>query len=1144
MPDDKTSKTKNYKPLISGVSTGFILSIVMMTTLWFTPALRSYLLIAIVTCLVLSTTLGLIVFWVSKRSQSRDNEEDNKQKELIARRVALLEKHFVSMLNVQKNNKPLQSRYDLPVYLWYSDNPTKDKNVITQMGYEAYRLDEFGNDIEFPILFWLSEHSILISVSQGEDQHPEYIAALLKCLIKWRPRQAINGLLLAVSAEQLLGQKALIKQQSDQLKSVFTKLNRLLGLSVPTYIIITHSGAVSDFCQYFSGFDDARREEAFGAMMPYRKHGGIDADWYDTAYDTLIGQLTANMTNALSGQLNLEYRKSIASAPLQFGLLKQNLWLMLNRLYGLNQLGEGLMFRGFFFTHDGSHDEETDILAATISHDLGHEYYHPTNSQPIQQVLFSQHLMTHVLLPEHRLVGVNRKKENRLITLQTVYTLSCLGLLIATLAVIKFDFDFQSHREARADALLERYKEAITASPYDIENLADNVPNLYSLHKVYQLYQQPEPWYVLPFMPSSSIKTEVEAAYFAELQSVLMPSLEKSIANDLFVYVNLEEQATTLSLLNNYRLLFDTNKKNTEELESYFVHSLEAQNSGSAATIAQLKVLLSDAFNRRLVPLKSNSDLEQLAKGVINRTGIETLLYKHIKSLPAFSKRIDIRSELGSNFGQLYRFESGYVGYLVPFLYTPNGFIELDLSIDSPLLKEALSAYSGVAGDSPSALELYRISRDLKQMYQNDYINYWKDFTNNVAMLPINDTTALSQSVNLLSTANNNPLANYFSVLSKYTNVSLPTTETADSASASKSSNSSNNVSSETNDALIDEQDKIESARMINASFSTYLEYVTPAKDSVKPIDTLLAKITKLKAWLDSFYQSEDARKLAFDTLAQPMQSTNPIADLDAITSTQPELSKQLITSLTQLSNDSILSLAHEHLNQKWKTSVIQTYQTSIANYYPFDSKAKTDASIADVQAFFSSKGVFNSFKNTYLTQFLTAAEGDPYLPGFLPRSGLMIAPEVWTMSTKAEQIRSALFLAKPDTVSINFQLKAIDMSASVTEFIIYNDQPLFTYQHGPSLWKSMSWEGEQQAEDNLNFELKNNVTSLAQQNFSGNWNWFRLINDKTVKTVSQGAEISLGDSSNSVMLSVKTQGQVNPFAPGFFTDFKLPSDL
>ncbi len=231
--------------------------------------------------------------------------------------------------------------------------------------------------------------------------------------------------------------------RADQIKADLTRLNRTFGLSIPVYSIITHSSSISDFCQYFSGFEDARREDAFGSMMPFRVHGGIDADWFNHAYDSLIGQLIANMTSALSGQLNLDYRKSIAAAPLQFGLLKQSLWLQLNRIFGVNQLGDGLMFRGFFFTHEGSDNKNVDALAATISNDLGHEFYHPKSSQPVQQVLFAQHLMTHVLIPEHTLVGVNKKKENWLLTLQTSYTLLCALLLIAIVTIIKLDLTFK-----------------------------------------------------------------------------------------------------------------------------------------------------------------------------------------------------------------------------------------------------------------------------------------------------------------------------------------------------------------------------------------------------------------------------------------------------------------------------------------------------------------------------------------------------------------------------------------------------------------------------------------------------------------------------------------------------------------------------
>ena len=194
-----------------------------------------------------------------------------------------------------------------------------------------------------------------------------------------------------------------------------------------------------------------------------------------------------------------------------------------------DRLQDGLNFRGFYFTHSGTNQAQHDVLANVVNQSLGHEQFQQHQQIPVQQTLFAQHLMTHAVLNEHDLVGVNRRKENLLLTMQTAYTLFWLGLFASVLLVIKLDFDYQSQREARADSMLERYKESIAAQPYDIENMSDNIPNLYSLNRIYSLYLEPKPWYTLSIMPSSSIMKDVQAAYFSELQRVLIPSMELSL---------------------------------------------------------------------------------------------------------------------------------------------------------------------------------------------------------------------------------------------------------------------------------------------------------------------------------------------------------------------------------------------------------------------------------------------------------------------------------------------------------------------------------------------------------------------------------------------------------------------------------------
>ncbi|EGA70439.1 hypothetical protein VISI1226_00200 [Vibrio sinaloensis DSM 21326] len=1071
--------------------------------------------------------LAAVTYWFTSR-KTKPSKQQDKQRLLINKRSKLLALHFKKMLAVQKRKKRLNSRYDQPIYLLLSDNPCKDKSIITQMGYEAYKVDDFGNDIEFPVLFWLSDHSILISISMAEEQQPQYLKTLCDCLNSWRARQAVNGLILTTEVELLLGNRDALAQRADEIKSTIKTFNDRFGLQLPVYNVITNMGQVSDFCQFFSAFDESKRNEVFGATSPVLKNGGIDADWYDQEYDHLISQLIANMSSALSSQLNQEYRNAICAAPYQFGLLKQSLWSFLQRLYRGDQLTNGLNFRGFYFTHSGSDDEQTDLLANVVNESLGNERYQQHQQLPVGQTLFAQHLMNHVVLNENTLVGVNRKKENMLLFWQGAYTLACFGLLLFVLAVIKLDFDYQSARETKADAMLERYKEAISASPYDIENMGDNIPNLYSLNRIYALYLKPDPWYTLSFMPSSSIRSEVEAAYFAELERVLIPSMENTLEKDLFVYVNLEDQAKTLSLLNNYRLLFNAKRTNIEELKSYFMNTLQDQGEADTTSLAQLKVLLDDVFAQDLVPVKPNYDLESLAKKVINQTGVETLLYEHILQTATYSKRIDVRQELGSNFSQLLSFSPNYAGYLVPYLYTPSGFNELDLSVGSPVLNEALSAYEGVAGASPSALEMYRISRDLKQMYQTDYINYWRDFVAHIDVKQVDNPDSLKSSLAVLTAASNNPLAQLYTTVSKYTSVDIqpPVKEDAQEQPPEQ------------------DTDKKETARQIYLAFGPYHKQITVDDQGNKPVDTLLGGFTTLETWLDSFYTAKDPQKAAFDALTAELKVTNPVASLASMKGSQPSISLQLINNISGQTNEMVMSLAHEHLNSQWQTVVFQVYQDTIAAYYPFNKSSDLDASTSDVANFFKANGILDGFYQSKLKRFADD-NGSPFLPGLLPNTGLALDPEVWQMIAKAEDIRNALFLFDPQNLSVQFQLKAAEMSSTLTEFSILAEKAIFTYQHGPRLWSKQTWAANDVDKDTLSVKATSLDSSTLDDKASGNWAWFRLIEPRVVSTTSQSTKVKFAyDEDKQVELDIKTQGQNNPFVPNFFSAFTLPASI
>lgn len=1121
----KPTQKSNKRSVIWALLTAVLIVLIGAGLTWWI-AYPDSLAIGIIATIIASFLSALMTYWLLQRG-SEVSKTPDQQRLLIQKRSKLLALHFKRMIEVQKRKKRLNSRYDQPIYLLLSDDPSKDKSIITQMGYEAYKVDDFGNDIEFPVLFWLSEHSILISVSCGEDQQAQYLKTLTESLNKWRPRQAVNGMLLTTEVEHLLGNREALIQRADELKSTIKTFNDSFGLNLPIYNLITNMGQINDFCQFFSAFDEAKRNDVFGATSLFIKNGGIDADWFNQEYDHLISQLIASTSTALSSQLNQDYRNSICAAPYQFGLLKQSLWHFLQRLYRGDQLNNGLCFRGFYFTHSGTDTKQYDLLANVINESLGNEKFQQQQQLPVTQTLFAQHIMNHVVLNENALVGVNRRRENTLLFWQTAYTVFCAALLITVLAVIKLDFDYQSAREARADNMLERYKEAIAASPYDIENMADNIPNLYSLNRIYALYLEPKPWYTLPFMPSSSIMDEVEAAYFEELSQVLIPSMENTLEKDLFVYVNLEDQAKTLSLLNNYRLLFDPKRTNIEELKNYFMSTLRDQGEADSVNLAQLRILLDDVFAQDLVPVKPNYDLETLAKKVINQTGIETLLYEHILNSATYSKRIDIRPEFGSNFSQLFSFSPSYAGYMVPYLYTPSGFNELDLSVDSKVLSEALQAYEGVAGNSPSALEMYRISRDLKQMYQNDYINYWRDLTSHIQVKEIKDADSLNRSLSVLTSAADNPLALLYTTVSKYTSVEIEVPKAEGDETQPPQQDS----------------DKKESARQIYIAFTPYHQQVTATDQGTKPIDTLLGQFTEMETWLAKFLSSESPQEMAFNTLTAELKLSNPVSVVAGNTAKQPALSMEIIANVTQQANEMVMSLAHSYLNTSWQNEVFQTYQNTIAAYYPFNKSASLDAATNDVASFFKSNGVLDKFYQSKLKGFSTD-ERSPFLAGLLPNTGLALDPNVWQMIDKAADIRNALFLQDPQNIALEFQLKALEMSSDLTQFTINAEKSLFSYQHGPRLWSKQNWSAKDVDKDSIGFQLRAQDVQIADETFTGSWAWFKLIEPRVVSATSQSTRVKFSHNESQVELSIKTQGQNNPFVPNFFSAFTLPASI
>ena len=95
--------------------------------------------------------------------------------------------------------------------------------------------------------------------------------AFLSLLKKYRTRQPINGVILAISLADLIG---LDDQQLDahvvEIRNRLREIHETLKIEFPVYLLFTKADLVAGFMEYFGGFDETAPAQGLGRDIPDR----------------------------------------------------------------------------------------------------------------------------------------------------------------------------------------------------------------------------------------------------------------------------------------------------------------------------------------------------------------------------------------------------------------------------------------------------------------------------------------------------------------------------------------------------------------------------------------------------------------------------------------------------------------------------------------------------------------------------------------------------------------------------------------------------------------------------------------------------------------------------------------------------------
>ena len=173
----------------------------------------------------------------------------------------------------------------------------------------------------------------------------------LALLRKYRRRAPINGILIAVSIEELTGGN--VEQSTALAKNLRTRVQELterLGVYAPVYVIFTKADRIAGFGDFFRDCERTERDRIWGATMRFnrrRSHQDVLA-FFDQHFDELHDGLKEMSLARMGGKASLA--PGVFTFPLEFSSIRNPLRAFLATLFEDNAFQFKPVFRGFYFT--------------------------------------------------------------------------------------------------------------------------------------------------------------------------------------------------------------------------------------------------------------------------------------------------------------------------------------------------------------------------------------------------------------------------------------------------------------------------------------------------------------------------------------------------------------------------------------------------------------------------------------------------------------------------------------------------------------------------------------------------------------------------------------------------------------------------
>lgn len=1076
--------------------------------------------------------------------------------------------------------------YDLPWYLVIGASGSGKSQMLRNSGLE-FLSDQEGGFVDYDNIqptehldWWLSEDAVFIDTAgryTTQDVNPPKDKAAwrsLRDVLKGqRERRPLNGIIVAISAEQLAGSEDGLTQLADSLKARLVEVMGTFKSSIPVYVMVTKSDLILGFSEFFNGVGARLAEQTFGVSLEYNERG-LDAKGQKILTERLR-KLVANVQSMadvqIEGEVADDRRRAIFRFPMQMAFLTEPLNTIVSGIFRASRYSTDLILRGVFFVSAESRGLPNDFVGGETSNRLGFRAALPAAQAGVDDSAFLRATIRKIILPEQDLAGLDRNLERKLFALHALsYTFIAL-LTGVFLFVWWFSTEHADNYDRIAAKHFKAYNEDIARynSNPTLENAIDTASNFAQSE-----YDSTSEFIWMSLLKNLGLAAPIRilpywrTAYDKVLDEVVIPAIIKETGEDLRQSIDAEDSINNvrdlLRLYVGYAQpdLYDENGFLAwfkRELDN--IYPLDDRRQEISKRITRP---LNEALKK---PLNIDKSLADRGRAYVFAIPPAEQLYDTLRRRAGTRGigAVTMQTLIGTK-SSLYFDESGAAGsQSVRGLNTENGFYQVFVN-DTPNLINEVNQDDPLLGDMAQSEDNRTLVTELTALYTKDYIEDWKSFLDGIRLMQFSDIYHAEQALQVLSNEKDSPIKKL--LLATAQNTTLPAekakglaglAQKAQAAVGQKAAavegqapgqttgNAQSGALSQAGEALQDlgpfsTWPGVEIAnefRSLNAKVVSF-------EGSEPDYPMIQSAIARVYASFNVIVAAPDVSKAAFDEVAKRAEegSGSNLVRLSTLAAQQPEPLRRILNAIVAQSWSVLVKESRNYIDERWEAEVLPICEQAIMARYPAKADANDNIAINDFTTFFAPGGTIDKFFKTHLEAYVDTS-GETWVLRKLNGMSLGISPAGLKVFEEASKIRKAYFGANNPAPKMSFTLTPSFLDAQAAKVVIQENKKIDSYQHEPPREFGFSWPSEEPAVD-LSVSLFDLQNASSSYRTSGAWAWFRLFEENDLKKQASGDRYSLGFKLRGMeaRYDLKIDGMTNPLSQPNLTGFACPALL